>query len=55
MDLLKTKAMWQDRYQEFIEAMVYDHTDTLSYKTALDVLDDMSDKIIYLLSESQFT
>lgn len=32
LSLLKSKPLWEKRYEEFIEVMVYDNTHTLSYE-----------------------
>jgi len=44
--ILKSKPMWKERYQEFIETMVYDNRGALEYEEAMATLDLMSSKII---------
>lgn len=44
--LLKEKPLWKERYEEFIEAMVYDTTNVLSYDQAIKTLEDISARLI---------
>lgn len=44
--LLKNKSLWKERYQEFIETMVYDNTSALDYDKAIDTLEEISAKVI---------
>jgi predicted nucleotidyltransferase component of viral defense system len=44
--LLKDKPLWKERYEEFIEAMVYDSTNALLYDQAITVLDGISANVI---------
>jgi predicted nucleotidyltransferase component of viral defense system len=44
--LLKDKSLWRERYEEFIEAMVYDSANVLSYDQVINVLESISDDII---------
>ena len=44
--LLKNKPLWKERYQEFIETMVYDNTTTIEYKNAINILENISTKVI---------
>jgi hypothetical protein len=44
--LLKNKPLWKERYQEFIEAMVYDNTVALEYENAINTVDQMSTNVI---------
>lgn len=44
--LLKAKPLWKERYEEFIEAMVYDTTNALPYDQAISVLDNISANVI---------
>jgi predicted nucleotidyltransferase component of viral defense system len=44
--LLKNKPLWKERYQDFIETMVYDNTDALGYDKAINTLERMSKEII---------
>lgn len=46
LTLLKNKTLWKERYQEFIETMVYDNNFSLEYDDAIKVLGDLSNKII---------
>lgn len=46
LTLLKSKPLWKERYQEFIETMVYDDTNALGYDKAIDILEHMSKEII---------
>lgn len=50
LDLLKNKLHWKERYQIFIETMVYDNTSTLGYENAIDVLDQLSEEVINSLN-----
>jgi len=44
--LLKEKSLWKERYIEFIETMVYEDVSNLEYFEAINVLDNLSEKII---------
>lgn len=44
--LLKEKLLWKERYEEFLEAMVYDSTNIIPYDQAIAVLESISAKII---------
>lgn len=44
--LLKSKPLWKERYDEFIEVMVYDNTNALEYGMAISVLERISERII---------
>ena len=44
--LLKNKPLWKERYQEFIETMVYDNTTALEYKNAINILENISARVI---------
>ncbi len=44
--LLKDKPLWKERYEEFIEAMVYDSTNALPYDQAITVLEGISANVI---------
>lgn len=48
--LLKNKSIWKERYEEFIEAMVYDSTNALPYDQAITVLENISTNVIQTLS-----
>lgn len=43
---LKNKVLWKERYEEFIEAMVYDSTNALPYDEAINILEGVSASII---------
>lgn len=44
--LLKDQPLWKERYEEFIEVMVYDSTNALPYDQAFNVLESISAKVI---------
>ncbi len=44
--LLKDKFLWKERYEEFIEAMVYDSTNAFPYDQAITTLEDISTNVI---------
>ncbi len=44
--LLKSKPLWKERYQDFIETMVYANTNALKYDKAMDILEQISSEII---------
>jgi len=44
--LLKDKPLWKERYEEFIEAMVYDSTNALPYDQAITTLEGISANVI---------
>ena len=44
--LLKNKPLWKERYQEFIETMVYDSTNALEYENAIEILENISARVI---------
>ena len=44
--LLKDKPIWKERYEEFIEGMVYDTTNVFPYDQAMRVLEGMSVNIL---------
>lgn len=46
LSLLKNKSLWKERYQKFIEEMVYDNTPALEYERAIDVLENISARVI---------
>lgn len=46
LSLLRNKSLWKERYEEFIETMVYDATSVPKYGDALDVLDQLSEKVL---------
>ncbi len=42
LKLLKNKLLWKKRYEEFIEVMVYDNTNTPSYDQAIRTLEEIN-------------
>ncbi|HEU5280629.1 MAG TPA: nucleotidyl transferase AbiEii/AbiGii toxin family protein, partial [Gammaproteobacteria bacterium] len=46
LTLLKEKSIWKERYEEFIEAMVYDNTNAIPYDQAVTTLEDISANVI---------
>jgi hypothetical protein len=44
--LLKNKPLWKERYEEFIETMVYDNTTALKYENAINILENISARVI---------
>ena len=48
--LLKNKPLWKERYQEFIETMVYDSTNTQEYENVINTLECISISIIDSIS-----
>lgn len=44
--LLKDKPLWKERYEEFIEAMVYDSDNALPYNQAINTLEAISANVI---------
>jgi hypothetical protein len=44
--LLKSKPIWKERYQEFIEAMVYDSLPAPKYENAINILEHISTEIM---------
>jgi len=50
LELLRNKLLWKERYQEFINTMVYDDLMTLEYESAISVLEHISERMIDSLS-----
>ncbi len=48
--LLRSKPEWQERYQEFVETMVFDNECVLEYERAITTIDQISKKVINTLS-----
>lgn len=48
--LLKSKPHWRERYQEFIETMVFNNSATLEYDEAVNTIEQISMRIIKTLS-----
>jgi predicted nucleotidyltransferase component of viral defense system len=44
--LLKNKPIWKERYEEFIENMVYGSTTAIPYDKAIDIIESMSANVI---------
>ena len=51
LSLLGNKPLWKERYQKFIEEMVYDNTPAIAYEKAIDVLERISARVIDTLSQ----
>lgn len=47
--LLRTKPEWSERYQEFVETMVFDNRTVLEYDKAIITIEQISNKIINIL------
>ncbi|HGT2644511.1 TPA: nucleotidyl transferase AbiEii/AbiGii toxin family protein [Legionella pneumophila] len=50
LELLKSKPEWKERYQEFVETMVFDNESALEYEKAITTIDQISKKVINTLS-----
>ena len=50
LEVLKSKVLWKERYQKFIDAMVYDKTATTNYDNAILLLENISIKVIETLN-----
>ncbi len=46
LKILKTKPLWKERYQEFLDTMVYDKTTTSDYDKAIQSIENISKKVI---------
>lgn len=46
LEILKYSKVWRERYQNFIDAMVYDKSTMVDYDYALQVLDIISEQVI---------
>ncbi|HHF7367637.1 TPA: hypothetical protein ACPSKY_002775 [Legionella bozemanae] len=46
LELLSSKPHWKERYQEFVETIVYDNKTKIEYNSALTVLEKISAKVI---------
>jgi predicted nucleotidyltransferase component of viral defense system len=53
LEILKKKRLWKERYQRFIDSMVYDKTAVLDYENAIQSLESVSAKIISFLGALQ--
>lgn len=49
--LLKDKPIWKERYQEFIDTMVYDDTSAIDYKSAIETLEHISERVMVSLCQ----
>jgi hypothetical protein len=52
LDLLRTKPLWRERYQDFIDNMVFNPNSTVNYDKAINVIADLSKKVISSLENS---
>lgn len=50
MVLLRSKPLWRDRYQDFIQNMVFDLDSPFDYDKAINLLEQISMKIIEILN-----
>ncbi len=46
LDILKNKKLWKERYQKFIDRMVYDKAATPSYDSVMQSLESLSSKVL---------
>jgi len=44
--LLNYKPIWKERYQEFIDTMVYDNTFAIGYESAIETLEHLSEGVM---------
>ncbi len=44
--LLKNKPVWKERYQEFIDTMVYDNASAIGYESAIEILEHISEGVM---------
>ncbi|HAT7074061.1 TPA: nucleotidyl transferase AbiEii/AbiGii toxin family protein [Legionella pneumophila] len=51
LSLLRHKPLWKERYQKFIEEMVYDNAPAIEYEKAINVLERISTGVIDTLSQ----
>jgi predicted nucleotidyltransferase component of viral defense system len=51
LNILKNKPIWKERYNEFINTMVYDNTNTPEFESAIITLEHISAKVIDRISE----
>ena len=49
LDLLRTKPIWRERYQDFIENMVFNPDLAEDYDKAINVIADLSKRVIFFL------
>lgn len=50
LEILKNRELWKERYQKFVDTMVYDKTNISTYDIAIQSLEMISEKIIDSLS-----
>lgn len=50
LSLLKNKPLWKNRYQNFIETMVYERDTVPNYDRAIESLEGISERVIQQLS-----
>lgn len=46
LEILKNSKIWRERYQNFVDSMVYDKSTMIEYDKALQILDGISKKVI---------
>jgi predicted nucleotidyltransferase component of viral defense system len=51
LEILKNKELWKERYQKFIDSMVYDTISSYDYDSALSMLESISKKIIISITQ----
>lgn len=49
LDLLRSKSLWRERYQDFIENMVFNPNLVTDYDEAINVIADLSKRVISYL------
>jgi hypothetical protein len=47
--ILKNEQVWRDRYEKFIEEMVYDNTNTFDYVNSLREVEEITNRVINFL------
>ncbi len=53
LEILKNRELWKERYQRFIDSMVYDKTAMPNYVSAIQSLENVSAKVIEILNKHQ--
>ena len=46
LEILKNKRLWKERYQKFVDSMVYDKSTMTDYNNAILLLEDISEKVL---------
>jgi len=46
LEVLKNKPIWESRYRQFIETMVYDRVSPPDYRSSIKILENISSKVI---------